>query len=476
MYKLQNLINDFGEQYKSYLSDESKLVGVAESISFPKNTNEIIHIINELRDAGKNLTIQGGRTGLVGSAVPLSNHILNLSEFKQKIEVFQEANEMLLKVSSGFTLEEIYDKVRASTKNDYFLPIEPSEKTATIGGVLAQNAKGLTSYKYGEVIDHIKQIKILDYTGETNILCSKDEIEIYIGSEGMYGVILEVVFKLKKKPANIWSLVLFFHDKYSAMKFSKEVCSVDDNKVISLVEYLDYNSIKLLQEYRSQISSIENIPDISEDVKSMIILELCSDHEENIESFVGNIMMIAESHNCNLDISWALTGESEASRIRNLRHAIVEIVNMKIAKLNLHENSLYRIDINVFGEQIIESLIELEDEMINNDIDYCVYGHIGNMSLIVSVIPKDANKSEKAREIITKVVYGKIHERSSEIYEFGIGKTNSQYYLISGGVDDRQKYMNIKGKLDPIGIFNPYNITQANIEIIKNQLKGCEYE
>jgi len=58
------------EFIQPYLSDESKITGQAESISFPESEAEILDILRTVHAAGKTLTVQGARTGITGGAVP----------------------------------------------------------------------------------------------------------------------------------------------------------------------------------------------------------------------------------------------------------------------------------------------------------------------------------------------------------------------------------------------------------------------
>ena len=72
---------EFGE----YLRDESRSVGTADSISFPRTEDEIRSVLRSLHGVsgadGKPvaITVQGARTGLAAGAVPSGGHVMNLS-------------------------------------------------------------------------------------------------------------------------------------------------------------------------------------------------------------------------------------------------------------------------------------------------------------------------------------------------------------------------------------------------------------
>lgn len=72
--------NVFANMYAEFLRDESRQIGNAESIVFPKTEDEIIASVKEMSRKNIQITTQGARTGLAASAVPDKGHIINLSK------------------------------------------------------------------------------------------------------------------------------------------------------------------------------------------------------------------------------------------------------------------------------------------------------------------------------------------------------------------------------------------------------------
>ena len=86
------LIKEISAGYQEYLKDESRTVGTAETISFPKTENEVIEIIKYLYENNTNITIQGARTGLAAAAVPFGGHILNVSRMDKVLGCRKDKN------------------------------------------------------------------------------------------------------------------------------------------------------------------------------------------------------------------------------------------------------------------------------------------------------------------------------------------------------------------------------------------------
>ena len=67
----KKLIESMEEKYEEYLIDESKYRGYADSISFPESEEQVCQILRQMKEQKIPVTIQGGKTGIVGGAVPL---------------------------------------------------------------------------------------------------------------------------------------------------------------------------------------------------------------------------------------------------------------------------------------------------------------------------------------------------------------------------------------------------------------------
>ena len=71
--------DSFRDTYRQYLKDESRTVGYADSISFPKTEEEVSEDLKTHCGKGIPVTVQGARTGLTGGCVPFGRHIFNTS-------------------------------------------------------------------------------------------------------------------------------------------------------------------------------------------------------------------------------------------------------------------------------------------------------------------------------------------------------------------------------------------------------------
>ena len=147
----------------SYLSDESGMPGSTDVVFLPQDLSELQKVFHNLAGSRRTVTVQGSRTGLCGGAVPQGSAVINLSQMDDIVGFTYDAaaKEGSITVLAGCTLEklnmfllhrpynEVHDEESRVNRESYcraghslwFLP-NPTEATATIGGLIATGATG----------------------------------------------------------------------------------------------------------------------------------------------------------------------------------------------------------------------------------------------------------------------------------------------------------------------------------------------
>ena len=112
-----SIVQAYTEAYRNYLFDESRTMGRADYIAFPRNEAELVEAVRFAHDNHVPLTAQGARTGLAGGASPQGGMILNLSRMNRILGIRRdEAGRFLLRVQPGVALT----TVRKALKNKSF--------------------------------------------------------------------------------------------------------------------------------------------------------------------------------------------------------------------------------------------------------------------------------------------------------------------------------------------------------------------
>lgn len=171
-----------------YETDISRIIGKAEKIYFPENAEEVKEIIRK----NNNLTLRGAGTGFSGGVIPENSAVIDVS-YMNSVTNFN-ASKRTVKVGAGITLKELNEKLNAV---GYEFPIIPANNgISTIGGMIATNADGKRSMKYGNMKEWIEEIEFIDGKGDL-IRTSKADLSDVCGMEGITGVIVSASLKVR---------------------------------------------------------------------------------------------------------------------------------------------------------------------------------------------------------------------------------------------------------------------------------------
>ncbi|MEM3194389.1 MAG: FAD-binding oxidoreductase, partial [Candidatus Bathyarchaeia archaeon] len=127
----------------------------------PSSTEEVSRILKIANENRIPVFPVGGRTGLVGGAVPTEPGIILSLERMSRIEVDEE--NLMAVAEAGATLG---DLIKAAESAGLFFPPHPGDEGAQIGGLIATNAGGARAIKYGVMRNYVRGLEIVLPTGE----------------------------------------------------------------------------------------------------------------------------------------------------------------------------------------------------------------------------------------------------------------------------------------------------------------------
>ncbi len=114
---MHDLIQSAGSIGAEYLRDESRSTGHAEYAVFAKNEEDVLNALRFANEKDLPVTVQGGRTGLAGAAVPYGGLILNMSQMDQITGMDLRDGKYILYAQPGVVLLKLR-KMIASRKID----------------------------------------------------------------------------------------------------------------------------------------------------------------------------------------------------------------------------------------------------------------------------------------------------------------------------------------------------------------------
>jgi FAD/FMN-containing dehydrogenase len=181
--------------------------GRTDAVIRPANTAELAEVVRLCAASGVPLVPQGGNTSMVGGAVPAENGrelVVSLARMTALRHI--DPIDMTMTIEAGMTLKAAQI---AAEDAGCMLPLSiGSEGTAQIGGILATNAGGNTTVRYGNARDMVLGLEVVLPDGQIwNGLrrLRKDNTgyclrQLFVGAEGTLGIITAAVLKLVPRP------------------------------------------------------------------------------------------------------------------------------------------------------------------------------------------------------------------------------------------------------------------------------------
>ncbi len=190
------------------------------AVALPENTAQVRTAMRICREHDVPIVTRGAGTGLSGGARPLKDGLLLvLSKMNRITEIDLDA--CTATVEPGVTNLSISQAVR---EHGLFYAPDPSSQIAcSIGGNVAENSGGVHCLKYGLTVHNVLGLRVQTYEGDELVLGGKgletpglDLMAAMIGSEGMLGVVTEVIVKLLPLPLAKRVLLAAFDDLQDA--------------------------------------------------------------------------------------------------------------------------------------------------------------------------------------------------------------------------------------------------------------------
>ncbi len=436
-----------------YLEDSSGYKGFAERILTPSGVNELRTVVGESAANKIPITIAGAGTGLTGARVPHGGWIISLERFRAL-----EIQKGKARCGVGVTLGELG---AAAAKTRQFFGPNPTETSASIGGIIATNAGGARSFRFGSVRHHVLALEVTFTDGRTRELKRGDRVDfpyqtlrmpattknaagyclqpdlqwvdLLSGSEGTLGIVTEAELQLLPEPAAILSGVVFFPSEEHALD------AVDAWRTVGrlrLLESMDGRALDLLRPLYSDIPS-------TAEAALLIEQDLGSEEDEEVDLWTERLHGQAALE----EQSWFGFSAADRERFRAFRHALPTMIVEKARRGNTpkfgtdfavpldRNRELYR-----YYRQRCSDLFPDQ---------YTIFGHIGDANVHVNLLPNTPKDAERAEELMEDFARYVVSLGGTVAAEHGVGKHKTNLLELMYSASEIETMKDVKRKLDP---------------------------
>jgi glycolate oxidase subunit GlcD len=183
-------------------------------VVLPGNRDEVIAVVRALHRAGCPWVARGAGTGLSGGALASEDSVLVVLTRLDRILRLDPVRRRAV-VEPGVVNARLSEA--ALPFGLFYAPDPSSQSACTLGGNVAENAGGPHCLKYGVTTNHVVALEVLLPDGSLARLGSPqgeawgpDLTGLFVGSEGMFGIALEITLRLTPLPRGIRTLLADF--------------------------------------------------------------------------------------------------------------------------------------------------------------------------------------------------------------------------------------------------------------------------
>jgi glycolate oxidase len=389
------------------------------------------------------VTPRGAGYGYVGGCVPERGGVsLSLLRMNQIKEI--AVSDGVAVVEPGVITGQFQEAVRGL---GLFYPPDPASlKNSSIGGNIATNAGGPRCLKYGVTRHYVLGLEVVLADGTIvkvggRTLKNKtgfDLVGLFVGSEGMLGVVTEATLRLLPLPSARASLSAGFPTIESAAGAVQGI--LQSGFLPSALEIADRFTLEAAREHLAKR--------IVPQGEAHLLIDL-DGQEQSVRSEL-------EALTAQLRSLGALTvenafGEIECERLWNLRRGFSESLKATgLTKLNQ--------DVTVPRGRIVE-LVRFADQLQQRfGFPVACFGHAGDGNIHVNIMvenPDDTQVQKKMDAALDELFSQVISWGGAITGEHGIGLAKKRWWPAAVTKENLKLHQTIKGALDPSRILNP---------------------
>ena len=434
--------------------------GRCAAVLRPATTEECAKAVALCHAHGVPMVPQGGNTSMVGGATPDdSGRAVVISTTRMnRVHTIDHAD-LTMTVDAGVTLKAAQD---AAAAEGLFLPLSiSSEGSADIGGILATNAGGNNTVRYGNARELALGLEAVLPDGNVLDLMRrlrKDNTgyalrQLLIGAEGTLGIITRAVIQLQPAPRARETALCAVESAAGALALFGAFRKQDPAAVVAF-EFMSGTSMGLVNRFIDGAS----LP-LAEPAPAYALVELSSPRAgEGLRSLMEDVLGEALESGLVTD---AVLAESETQR------NALWMLREEHAEAQKRAGASVKNDVSVPLAAIPTLITDATAacEALIPGIRVAPFGHIGDGNIHFNLVQPEqmdaAAFSARDHDIMDTVAEIVRRLGGSFSAEHGVGQLKTYMMPSWRGGAELESMRRIKNALDPEGLMNPGKIFPA---------------
>ncbi|MGE0455623.1 MAG: FAD-binding oxidoreductase [Vicinamibacteria bacterium] len=486
-----------GDELATRLMDAARTPGGhSPALLLPSTEAEVAWA---LRESPALLPI-GAQSSLTGGATPFGEWLLATAGF-DRLELLPAGH---ARVGAGVSLLQLEQALEPA---GLFFPPTPTHKGACLGGAVATNAAGASTFKHGSTRDWVRGLTVVLATGDVLDLergaCRAggaglfeielpsgetlrvpapryrmpavpkrsagyhsepdlDLVDLFVGSEGTLGVVVEAEIALATRPARLAGL-LGARSEARALELVARLRDEGrrahagggrDGLDVASVESLDRRCLELLREDAAAPAALI---DAGMDTALLFELELAGPQEA--DAALERLAAVLDDAASGLLV--APPGDrARREALEALREAAPVAVNHRIERAQRELDPLVRkvaADMIVPFERLGEALALYRDCFARRGLDHALFGHVSDGNVHANALPRSRDDVARGDQALREMGEQVIRWGGCPMSEHGVGRNRVKQGLLRSlyGEAGIAQMRAVKAALDPRGRLSP---------------------
>lgn len=426
------------------LDQSSHAAHQPDIVVWPHSTADVQAIVRVADEHVVPLTAWGAGTSVEGNPIPVHGGIvMDFREMNQVLEI--HANDFQVTVEPGVLYK---DMNRELGREGLFFAPDPGAN-ASIGGMVANNAAGVRTVKYGATRDNVLALEVVLANGElvqtgsrsTKQSSGYDLTHLITGSEGTLGIVTKATLRLHPLPEHYSAAIAAFPTVEDAAQTVYEIAASG----------LDPNAMEILDTYCIEL--INRSENMGWDETPTLLMEFSDASTTPLIEKMKTVEGICRENQSTSFSSGV--GRNERERIWEMRHRFFEML------VQSHPGQTWLLsDICVPVSQFPALVLRARELSEEFGIQTIINGHAGDGNIHTTNF-FDVDNLEARNRVMDanhQLQRFALTLGGTSTGEHGIGLGKLKYLEPEHGAAAVKVMRDVKRLFDPKGILNPGKI------------------
>ena len=409
------------------------------AVVLAETQEEVIETVRLCHQYGVPFVARGSGTSLSGGSLPIQNGIvIALNRLNRILRLDPQARVAV--VEPGVVNLDV--SKAAAPYGLYYAPDPSSQLICTIGGNVAFNSGGAHCLKYGMTANHVLGIKallpdgeIVELGGDSLESVGPDLAGFFVGSEGLFGVALEITLRLLPKPELYRTVLAAYQSLQAAGDAVARV--VASGLLPGAIEIMDRLAIEA-----AEASVNAGYPDVA----ALLIVELEGEALQVEAEFAYLLQVIEASDATEVRVA---VDDADRARIWKGRKGAFSAVGRLSPDYIVQDGVVPR---SHLGQAL--AYIETRSRQYNLRVANVFHAGDGNLHPLILYNGREAGALERAEALAGDILQMCIDFGGSITGEHGIGMEKRQYMPVMFTETDLTVMREIRHAIDPQELAN----------------------